>query len=84
MPHYREALYVTKHFKKTIVKQLTYLLTFIISTTFLGCGQTNTTDNKVIDKQISEVQPNESKDTKDEDNLIILPKRGNSNEDYAR
>jgi hypothetical protein len=42
-------------------------LTFIISTTFLGCGQTKTTDNKVVDNTISEVQPNENKETKDED-----------------
>ncbi|MFN0257733.1 hypothetical protein [Pedobacter ureilyticus] len=49
------------------MKQLTYILTFIISTTFLGCGQTKTTDNKVVYNPISEVQPNDSKETKDED-----------------
>lgn len=65
---------VTKHFKKTIVKQLKYLLTFIISTTFLGCSQTNTTDNKVIDKQISEAQPIESKETKDEETFCDMTK----------
>lgn len=33
------------HFKKTTVRQLTYILTFIISTTLTACGQTKTKSN---------------------------------------
>ena len=33
------------HFKKTTVRQLTYILIFIVSTTFTACGQTKTKSN---------------------------------------
>ena len=33
------------HFKKTTVRQLTFILTFIVSTTFSACGQTKTKSN---------------------------------------
>lgn len=33
------------HFKKTTVRQLTYILTLIVSTTFTACGQTETKSN---------------------------------------
>lgn len=33
------------HFKKTTVRQLTYILTLIISTTFTACGQTKSKSN---------------------------------------
>lgn len=33
------------HFKKTTVRQLTYILTFIISTTLIACGQTKSKSN---------------------------------------
>ena len=36
---------VMAHFKKTTVRQLTFILTFIISTTFTACGQTKTKSN---------------------------------------
>jgi hypothetical protein len=36
---------VMVHFKKTTVRQLTYILTFIVSTTFTACGQTKTKSN---------------------------------------
>jgi len=42
------------HFKKTTVRQLTFILTLIISTTFTACGQTKTKSN--FEKNIIDIE----------------------------
>src|SRR5690554_7538226 len=48
---------VMVHFKKTTVRQLTFIiLTFIVSTTFSACGQTKTKSNFRSEEHTSELQ----------------------------